>query len=243
MLEKPSTFVPNIEQHFHHARDEQDNDPIAFIVWVLGGVGKTQPVLVYLWRYCADYTRDLMNIHESYCSMCRQEPNRFYSTAPAGIEDETDNSYVDLTRKGPDEIACSRRRKEQKRGSRLIIHVTTGRSGGRYLGRSLGQKIVDEIGCLALAVNLAGVTSILTTWETSFRTVQIPCDEASPLLTLLFFLSADDLFLDPFGIGVLSVHNPNDEIARLGMLISPEEVLCVRDFERECSKLYAVLGW
>ncbi|OQV11375.1 Tetratricopeptide repeat-containing protein, partial [Cladophialophora immunda] len=99
------------------------------------------------------------------------------------------------------------------------------------------RQIVEELGCLALAVSLAGAyvretprlrsnvgeylveyrqrrrdilqrkptrlvdqysESVLTTWETSFRAVQEQSSAAAQLLTMLAFLSDDDIYLDLF---------------------------------------------
>ena len=101
------------------------------------------------------------------------------------------------------------------------------------------RQIVQELGCLALAVNLAGTyvaetprlranvkgylseyiqrrqellnrkprklihqysESVLTTWETSFRAIQAELSEAAKLLSILAFLSFDDIFMDLFGL-------------------------------------------
>lgn len=42
--------------------------------------------------------------------------------------------------------------------------------------------------------------SVLTTWETSFRAVAEHCAEASALMTMLSFLSFDDIFLELFSV-------------------------------------------
>ncbi|OAP55685.1 hypothetical protein AYL99_09837 [Fonsecaea erecta] len=109
------------------------------------------------------------------------------------------------------------------------------------------KEIVEELGCLALAVSLAGTyvretprlrsnvgaylveyrqrrrellqrkptklvhqysESVLTTWETSFRAVQEQYSAAAHLLTMLAFLSNDDIYLDLFG---LEPHDPGHQ--------------------------------
>lgn len=45
--------------------------------------------------------------------------------------------------------------------------------------------------------------SVLTTWETSYQAIaESDCPEASVFITMLSFLSSDDIFLELFGAGV-----------------------------------------
>jgi hypothetical protein len=117
------------------------------------------------------------------------------------------------------------------------------------------KRIVDKLGCLALAVNLAGTyvretprlrsnvsrylveyrqrrpellqrkptrqghqysESVLTTWEASFYAMQEQYPAAANLLTVLAFLSYDDIYLDLFGLDGATTHKEygDDDIGR-----------------------------
>ncbi|KAI6747682.1 hypothetical protein HG531_008224 [Fusarium graminearum] len=62
--------------------------------------------------------------------------------------------------------------------------------------------IVHELGCLALAVSMAGRYhhSVMTVWETSYDAVSKQLPEAGRLMTLLCFIHYDDIFLELFGL-------------------------------------------
>src|ERR1700743_1506152 len=112
------------------------------------------------------------------------------------------------------------------------------------------KRIADELGCLALAINLAGTyvretprlqsnvsrylpeyrqrrkellqrkpiqqvhqynESVLTTWETSRCAVQDQYPAAANLLTILAFLSYDDIYLDLFGVEDAAIQKKHEE--------------------------------
>ncbi|CAI6226945.1 unnamed protein product [Periconia digitata] len=146
------------------------------------------------------------------------------------------------------------------------------------------KEIVKELGCLALAVTLAGAyvgttprlqsnvkayrpeyrqrrrellqrkpeslvhqysESVLTTWETSHRAVAEQCSEASVLMTMLSFLSFDDIFLGLFVFnGQVEMSNKEEDI-NWRRLISPVQPLNTYKIE-ECFRVlqkYSLVQW
>ncbi|PVH90208.1 hypothetical protein DM02DRAFT_636994, partial [Periconia macrospinosa] len=146
------------------------------------------------------------------------------------------------------------------------------------------KKIVKELGCLALAVTLAGAyvgttprlrsnikaylpeyrqrrrellqrkpeslvhqysESVLTTWETSHRAVAEQCPEASVLMTMLSFLSFDDIFPGLFIVNEQMEMVNEEEDANWRSLISPGQPLDTYKIE-ECFRVlqkYSLVQW
>ncbi|PVH90155.1 hypothetical protein DM02DRAFT_79756, partial [Periconia macrospinosa] len=146
------------------------------------------------------------------------------------------------------------------------------------------KEIVKELGCLALAVTLAGAyvgttprlqtnikaylpeyrrrrrellqrkpeslvhqysESVLTTWETSHRAVAEQCPEASVLMTVLSFLSFDDIFPGLFVVNEQMEMANKEEDTNWRSLISPGQPLDTYKIE-ECFQVlqkYSLVQW
>jgi tetratricopeptide (TPR) repeat protein len=89
--------------------------------------------------------------------------------------------------------------------------------------------------------------SVLTTWETSYAAVASQCMEASALMTLLSFLSFDDIYLELFCAGSVQsgVEQADETGASWRRLVSPHRPVDVYKIE-ECFAVlqkYSLVQW
>jgi hypothetical protein len=89
--------------------------------------------------------------------------------------------------------------------------------------------------------------SVLTTWETSYAAVASQCAEASVLMTMLSFLSFDDIYLELFRAGAVQdrVEQRDGTGASWRGLVSPQQPINVYKIEGCFAVLqkYSLVQW